>query len=102
MNLIKALFNRLSDSLLSGMQERLDPATEFTPVASLRLVSEKPVVLPSLDAASVRRPIGHAMGQPDSVDDAIKRSQSWFLPASMRRGTGLQSWKPIPPSHPNI
>ncbi|MFO0778135.1 MAG: prenyltransferase/squalene oxidase repeat-containing protein, partial [Nitrospira sp.] len=79
MNLIKTIFNRLSDSLLSGMQGRLDPATEFTPVAPLRLVSEKPVVLAALDASTVRRPISHAMGQPDSVDDAIKRSQSWFF-----------------------
>lgn len=79
MNLIKTIFNRLSDSLLSGMQERLDPATEFTPVAPLRLVSERPVVLAALDASTVRRPISHAMGQPDSVDDAIKRSQSWFF-----------------------
>ena len=79
MNLIKALFNRLSDSLLSGTPGRLDHATEFNPVASLRLVSEKPVVLPALDAAIGRRPMGHAVGQPDSVDDAIKRSQSWFF-----------------------
>src|SRR5574337_549672 len=80
MNIIKALFNRLSDSLLSTVQGRLDPTTEFTPVAPLRLVSDKPVVLPLLDASSVaRRPIGHAVSQPDAVDDAIKRSQSWFF-----------------------
>ena len=79
MNIIKALFNRLSDSLLSTVQERFDPATEFTPIASLRLVSDKPVVLPSLDPSAARRPIGHAMSQPDAVDDAIRRSQSWFF-----------------------
>ena len=79
MNLIKALFNRLSDSLLSGTPERLGHATEFNPVTPLRLVSEKPVVLPALDTAVGRRPIGHAMGQPDSLDEAIKRSQSWFF-----------------------
>ncbi|HEX5544290.1 MAG TPA: prenyltransferase/squalene oxidase repeat-containing protein, partial [Nitrospira sp.] len=80
MNIIKALFYRLSDSLLSTVQGRIDPATEFTPVASLRLVSDKPVVLPSLDSSSAaRRPIGHVTSQPDAVDDAIRRSQSWFF-----------------------
>jgi squalene-hopene/tetraprenyl-beta-curcumene cyclase len=79
MNIIKAFFNRLSDSLLSNAQGRFDPATEFTPVASLRLVSDKPIVLPSLDSSTVRRPIGHAVSQPDAVDDAIRRSQSWFF-----------------------
>ena len=80
MNLIKALFNRLSDSLLTGTPGRLDHAAEFTPVAPLRLVSEKPVVLASLDASAVRRPVSHGAGQqPDSVDEAIRRSQSWFF-----------------------
>ena len=79
MNIIKALFNRLSDSLLSTVQGRLDPATELTPVASLRLVSDKPVMLASLDSSAARRPIGHAVSQPDAVDDAIRRSQSWFF-----------------------
>ncbi|MGZ9140246.1 MAG: hypothetical protein ACXW38_10755, partial [Nitrospira sp.] len=73
MNIIKALFNRLSDSLLSTVQGRLDPATELTPVASLRLVSDKPVMLASLDSSAARRPIGHAVSQPDAVDDAIRR-----------------------------
>ncbi len=79
MNIIKALFSRLSDSLLSTVGGRLDPAAEFTPMAPLRLVSDKPVVLPSLDPSSVRRPTAHAVSQPDAVDDAIRRSQSWFL-----------------------
>jgi squalene-hopene/tetraprenyl-beta-curcumene cyclase len=79
MNIIKALFNRLSDSLLTNPRGGFDPATEYTPIASLRLVSDKPVVLPSLDSSTVRRPSEYAVGQPDAVDEAIKRCQSWFF-----------------------
>ncbi len=78
MNIIKALFNRLSDSLLSNVQGGLDPATEFGSATPLRLVSDKPTILPPLDS-SVRRPIMHTVSQPDAVDEAIRRSQAWFF-----------------------
>ncbi len=78
MKLIKALFSRLSDSLLSNVSGKLSPATEFPPAPPLRLVSDKPTVLPSLDS-STRRPVSHAVSQPDAIDDAIRRSQAWFL-----------------------
>ena len=78
MNIIKALFNRLSDNLLSNVQGGLDPAPEFNSSAPLRLVSEKPTILPSLDS-SVRRPVVSAVSQPDAVDEGIRRSQAWFF-----------------------
>jgi squalene-hopene/tetraprenyl-beta-curcumene cyclase len=77
MKLIKALLSRLSDSLLSNVSGKLSPA-EFSPAPPLRLVSDKATVLPSLDS-SIRRPVGHAVSQPDAIDDAIRRSQAWFL-----------------------
>ncbi|TKS61477.1 MAG: squalene-hopene cyclase [Nitrospira sp.] len=85
MKLIKALFSRLSESLLSNDPGKLSPATEFSPASPLRLVSDKPTVLPSLDS-STRRPVGHAVSQPDAIDDAIKRSQAWFLNQQQAEG----------------
>ncbi|MBK9308488.1 MAG: hypothetical protein IPM58_15730 [Nitrospira sp.] len=79
MNIIKAIFSRLSDSLLANARGGFDPAREYTAMASLRLVSEKPVALPVLDSSTARRPSGHTVSQPDAVDDAIRRSQSWFF-----------------------
>ena len=78
MNLIRTLINRLSESFLSTVPEKFSPAADYTPASPLRLVSDKPVGLPSLDPA-IRRPAGHAVSQPDSIDDAIRRSQAWFL-----------------------
>ncbi|MBH0205777.1 MAG: squalene--hopene cyclase [Nitrospira sp.] len=78
MNLIRTLFSRLSESLLSNGSEKFRSAAEYAPASLLRLVSDKPVGLPSLDPA-VRRPAGHTATQPDAIDDAIRRSQSWFL-----------------------
>jgi squalene-hopene/tetraprenyl-beta-curcumene cyclase len=76
MKLLKALFSRLSDSLLS-VPGKLSPATEFGPASPLRLVSDKATVLPPLD--STRRPVSHVVSQPDTIEDAIRRSQSWFF-----------------------
>lgn len=78
MKLIKALLSRLSDSLLSNVPRKLSPATEFSPTPPLRLVSDKATVLPPLDS-SARRPGSHAVSQPDAIDDAIRRSQTWFF-----------------------
>jgi squalene-hopene/tetraprenyl-beta-curcumene cyclase len=78
MKLIKTLFNRLSESLLSNVQEKLSPAAECPPVTPLRLISDKSTVLPAFDA-SPRRAVGHVGSQPDAIDDAIRRSQAWFL-----------------------
>jgi squalene-hopene/tetraprenyl-beta-curcumene cyclase len=78
MKLLKALFSRLSDTLLAHGGVKLSPAPELSPVPPLRLVSDKPTVLPSLDGTT-RRAAPHAVSQPDAIDDAIRRSQAWFL-----------------------
>ncbi len=79
MKLIKALFHRLSDSLLTNVPGKLSPASDFSPTPPLRLVSDKATMLPPLDSAMVRRPVGHAVSQLDAIDDAIRRSQGWFF-----------------------
>jgi len=78
MNLIRTLFSRLSESLLSTGSGKLRSVAEYDPASLLRLVSDKPIGLPSLDPA-IRRFAGHAATQHDAIDDAIRRSQSWFL-----------------------
>ncbi len=78
MNLIRSLISRLSEGLLSTSPGKLSHAVEPSPSPSLRLVSEKMTGLPSLEPAT-RRATGHAHSQPDAIDDAIRRSQTWFL-----------------------
>lgn len=78
MNLIRTLFSRLSESLLSTAPEKFSHAVEHPQASPLRLVSDKLMGLPTLDPAG-RRPTGHAVSQPDAIDDAIRRSQAWFL-----------------------
>jgi squalene-hopene/tetraprenyl-beta-curcumene cyclase len=78
MNLIRALISRLSEGLLSTSPGKLGHAVEPSPLPSLRLVSEKMTGLPPLEPAT-RRATGHAHSQPDAIDDAIRRSQTWFL-----------------------
>jgi squalene-hopene/tetraprenyl-beta-curcumene cyclase len=78
MKLIRTLLSRLSDSFLSNGAGTLSPAAEIPAAPPLRLVSDKLAVLSSSDA-SVRRPLAHTVSQPDTIDDAIKRSQAWFF-----------------------
>jgi squalene-hopene/tetraprenyl-beta-curcumene cyclase len=78
MNLIRTFFSRLSESLLSNGSDKFKSAVTYAPASLLRLVSDKPVGLPSLDS-SIRRTAGHTATQPDAIDDAIRRSQAWFL-----------------------
>ena len=78
MNIIRDLFSRLSDSLLSTGPGELSPAVDHPQASPIRLVSDKLTGLPALDPVS-RRPTAHAVTNPDAVDDAIRRGQSWFL-----------------------
>ena len=78
MNLIKAFFTRLSGSFLSGRPAPLTSPAGGAQSHSLRLVSDKPTILPSSDPAS-RRPPSLGMAHADAIDDAIRRSQTWFL-----------------------
>lgn len=78
MNLIRALLDRLSDSLFISVPEKLGLATELSNVPPLRLVSDKSIPSASVDA-STRRSTSHSISQVDVLDDAVRRSQAWFL-----------------------
>ncbi len=78
MKRLKALLHRLSDSLLASVPGRLSPAPDLSVAPPLRLVSDKTTVFAPFDTTT-RRPLSHAVSQPDSIDDAIRRSQAWFF-----------------------
>ncbi|MEO6543915.1 MAG: squalene--hopene cyclase, partial [Nitrospiraceae bacterium] len=78
MNLIRAFLDRLSDSLFVSVPEKLGLATELSKAPSLRLVSDKPLLSTPIDPA-MRRPPSHSVSPVDALDDAVRRSQSWFL-----------------------
>ena len=78
MKLIRALLDRLSESFLVSVSEKLELATEPSNSPSLRLVSDKPLLSAPVDAVT-RRSSGHSISQVDALDDAVRRSQAWFL-----------------------
>jgi squalene-hopene/tetraprenyl-beta-curcumene cyclase len=78
MNIIRTLLDRLSDSLFVSIPEKVRLATDPPVAPPLRLVSDKPAPNPLADS-SVRRATAQVGGQLDSIDDAIRRSQAWFL-----------------------
>ncbi len=78
MKLIRALLNRLSDSLFAAEPERLKMASDRARGPALRLVSDRSGAMSSADAAP-RGTLGQACSQLDSLDEAIRRSQAWFL-----------------------
>jgi len=78
MKLIRTILDRLSDSLCISVPERIGLATEGSPLPPLRLVSDKSASTATVDAPP-RRPSAHASSQLDALDDAVRRSQAWFL-----------------------
>ena len=78
MNLIRAFLDRLSDSLFVSVPEKLGLAAELSKAPPLRLVSDKPLPSAPIDPA-MRRPPSHSVSQVDALDDAVRRSQAWFL-----------------------
>ena len=78
MNLIKNLITRLSSSLLASMPTRLKRAGSGRPASPLRLVSDNPSPTVSPDSTA-RRASGTSVGQSEAIDEALRRSQSWFL-----------------------
>ena len=74
MNLIRTILDRLSDSFFISVPDRFTADPLAGP--SLRLVSDKSAVV--ADAPS-RRLASQAGSQLDAIDDAIRRSQAWFL-----------------------
>ncbi|MCP9451996.1 MAG: squalene--hopene cyclase [Nitrospira sp.] len=85
MNIIRSLLSRLSEGLLWAGSEKLGHVIEPAQAPSLRLVSDKVVGLPSVEHGG-RRPSGYVHNQPDSIDDAIRRSEAWFLDRQHEEG----------------
>jgi len=77
MKLIRTLLDRLSDGLFVSVPEMRGLATELSNVPPLRLVSDKSVLSAPID--SVTRRQANTISQVDALDDAIRRSQTWFL-----------------------
>ena len=78
MKLIRTLLDRLSDSFFISSPEKLGLATELSNIPPLRLVSDKSMPNASIDAVT-RRSTSHSVSQVDALDDAVRRSQAWFL-----------------------
>lgn len=77
MQLLKNFFNRLSDSLLVSVPSRIRAARDFASAPVLRLVSNKPDAAAG-DSATKRAP-SHSTGQLEALEEAIRKSQAWFL-----------------------
>ena len=77
MNLIRTILDRLSDSFFISVPERF--STEPLAPPSLRLVSDKSVL--AVETPN-RRMAGQAGSQLDAIDDAVRRSQAWFMSAT--------------------
>lgn len=77
MRLIKSLMNRLSDSPLLSVPNRIMAASGLS-VPRLRAVSGSSVPISQTDAPLRRSTVQHA-GQVEAIDEAIRKSQSWFL-----------------------
>jgi len=78
MKLIRTLLDRISDTFLVSVPEKLELATDPSNVPPLRLVSDKSALSAPVDAAT-RRSTGHSISQVDALDDAVRRSQAWLL-----------------------
>src|SRR5512134_3073333 len=78
MSLIRTILDRLSDSLFVAVPGKMRAPADLSNQPSLRLVSDKSSALPAADA-SVRRTAGQVGSQLDAIDDAVRRSQAWFL-----------------------
>ncbi len=78
MKLIKNLLTRLSGGLLASMPGRLKIPRRVHASPSLRLVSHNPSPLTSPESAP-RRQTGSTVGQSEAIDEALRRSQAWFL-----------------------
>src|SRR5262245_49446151 len=77
MKLIRTLLDRLSDNLFVSVPEMRGLTTELSNVPPLRLVSDKSVLSPPVDTPT-RRPLSPSSHM-DALDDAVRRSQAWFL-----------------------
>ncbi|MBM4125607.1 MAG: squalene--hopene cyclase, partial [Nitrospira sp.] len=78
MQLLKSLITRLSNSLLASVPGHRGGGDSAGTASPVRLVSRNPHAAAASDQDG-RRVSGSSMGQSESVDEAVRRSQSWFL-----------------------
>ncbi len=78
MNRIRNFLTRLSGSLLASVPRRLKMHRHGQYGPSLRLIAHNPSHVSPVEAPS-RRVSGPSQGQSEAIDDALRRSQSWFL-----------------------
>ncbi|HXX73624.1 MAG TPA: squalene--hopene cyclase [Nitrospiraceae bacterium] len=78
MKLFRTIFTRLSDGLFASVPEKFRLVAEFSKTPALRLISEKSTSPATVDTPG-RRASGHSGGQVEAIDDAVRRSQAWFM-----------------------
>src|SRR5512147_186200 len=78
MKLIRTILDRLSDRLFISVPEKMRLAADVSSQPPLRLVSDKSAALLAADS-SARRSASQMGSQLDAIDDAVRRSQAWFL-----------------------
>lgn len=78
MLLLRSVITRLSDGLFASVPERFKVGGICRSPVALRLVSHNAHPTAPLDSPS-RRGTGHSVSQPESIDEAIRSSQSWLF-----------------------
>lgn len=91
MRLFRTLLSRLSDGIWTSVPPRLKAVGALANGGVLRLITTRNGGLSAVDS-KVRRPAPHAGTQPEAIDDAIRRSQSWFL-ARQDQSEGYWVWE---------
>jgi squalene-hopene/tetraprenyl-beta-curcumene cyclase len=78
MELIRTIWSRLSGSLFASVPRPLRLVAELSRTPVLRLVSDKPAGSTAGDVFP-KRPATQPTSQLDAIDEAVRRSQAWFL-----------------------
>ncbi len=79
MKLFKSLITRLSGTFFASVPKRLKDGPRSRPAPALRLVSDNPSPTVAADVASRRAAGTPSAAQSESLEEAIRRSQGWFL-----------------------
>ncbi len=86
MKLLKSLITRLSGSLFASVPTRLKGGPRARLAPTLRLVSDNPSPTVAAEVSS-RRAVGTpSAAQSESLDEAIRKSQGWFLARQHAKG----------------
>jgi squalene-hopene/tetraprenyl-beta-curcumene cyclase len=78
MSILRTWLDRLSGGLFVSVPEKIRLVADLSKTPLLRLVSNQSAPAPVADQA-VRRTVGQVGSQLDALDDAVRRSQAWFL-----------------------